>query len=231
MKNIIQIAGIIDQDEATMLVAEGVDYLGFPLRLRDGGEDLPEIKAKRIISSLRSYASPVIITYLDNADEIARFCRDMGITKVQLHGPTTNSEIKKLSKMFPGLFIIKSLIVRDTNLSELQSLVGEVSSYVGAFITDTFDPATGLSGATGKVHDWSVSRSIVELSRKPVILAGGLTADNVKEAILKVRPAGVDSHTGVEGTDGRKKRELVRKFVSEAKKGFELMRTRHMKNL
>jgi phosphoribosylanthranilate isomerase len=110
-------------------------------------------------------------------------------------------------------------------------LVGEVSSYVGAFITDTFDPATGLSGATGKVHDWSVSRSIVELSGKPVILAGGLTADNVKEAILKVRPAGVDSHTGVEGTDGRKKRELVRKFVSEAKKGFELMRTRHKKNL
>lgn len=110
MKDVIQIAGIIDQDEARMLVAEGVDYLGFPLRLRDGREDLSEIEAKRIISSLRSYASPVIITYLDNAEEIGGFCRYMGVTNVQLHGPITTSEIEKLNKVFPGLFIIKSLI-------------------------------------------------------------------------------------------------------------------------
>ena len=225
MKDVIQIAGIIDEEEARMLVAEGVDYLGFPLRLRDGREDLSEIEAKRIITSLGSRVSPVIITYLDNAEEIAGFCRYMGVTKAQLPGPITASEIEKLSKTSPRLFIIKSLIVRDNNLSELQNLIGELSPYIGAYIMDTFDPATGLSGATGKIHDWTVSRRIVEVSPKPVILAGGLTADNVKDAILKVRPAGVDSHTGVEGTNGRKKQELVRKFVSEARKGFELIST------
>jgi phosphoribosylanthranilate isomerase len=54
------------------------------------------------------------------------------------------------------------------------------------FITDTFDPSTGASGATGKTHDWDISKSLVQLSPKPVILAGGLNAENVYEAILHV---------------------------------------------
>jgi hypothetical protein len=52
------------------------------------------------------------------------------------------------------------------------------------------------SGATGKTHDWRVSRRLVEVADKPVILAGGLNPENVKRAILEVRPAGVDSHSG-----------------------------------
>jgi phosphoribosylanthranilate isomerase len=100
-------------------------------------------------------------------------------------------------------------------------MIGELSPYVDAFITDTFDPVTGASGATGKTHDWLISKRFVELSPKPVILAGGLNAENVRQSILEVKPAGVDSHTGVEGLDGRKDPELIKKFVSEAKAGFE----------
>ncbi|MFB3041350.1 MAG: phosphoribosylanthranilate isomerase, partial [Candidatus Poribacteria bacterium] len=107
--------------------------------------------------------------------------------------------------------------------AELKSVSAELSPYVDAFITDTFDPSTGRSGATGKLHDWSISQRLVDISPKPVILAGGLTADNVREAILQVKPAGIDSHTGVEGLDGRKKPRLVRKFVAEAREGFRLM--------
>ena len=88
------------------------------------------------------------------------------------------------------------------------------------FITDTFDPATGASGATGKTHDWTVSRKLVELSPKPVILAGGLNPSNVYEAIRIVRPAGVDVHTGVEDSSGRKSRSLIEAFVNEAARGF-----------
>jgi phosphoribosylanthranilate isomerase len=85
---------------------------------------------------------------------------------------------------------------------------------VDAFITDTYDPTTGRSGATGKTHAWGVSRRLVELSPKPVILAGGLTPENVRAAVLAVRPAGVDVHTGVEGPDGRKAPRLVEHFVA-----------------
>ena len=95
-----------------------------------------------------------------------------------------------------------------------------MSGYVDAFITDTFDPVTGASGATGKTHDWEISRRIVEHSRHPVILAGGLTPENVGDAIRLVRPAGVDVHTGVEDDQGRKDRRRVEAFVTRARDAF-----------
>jgi phosphoribosylanthranilate isomerase len=66
----------------------------------------------------------------------------------------------------------------------------------------------------------------VELADRPVIPAGGLTPENVKRAILEVQPAGVDSHTGVEDPTGRKSREKIRKFMSEAKQAFALVKAK-----
>ena len=87
-------------------------------------------------------------------------------------------------------------------------------------LTDTFDPVSGASGATGQVHDWAISRQIVVLSPKPVILAGGLNPENVASAIDAVRPAGVDVHTGLEGPDGRKRSDLTARFVAAARTAF-----------
>jgi phosphoribosylanthranilate isomerase len=223
MKNIIQIAGIIDQDEAEMLVIEGVDYLGFPLRLPDGREDLSEAQAKKIIASLDTNVTALIITYSGSATEIVAFCLNMGVHVVQLHGTIALSELKGIAALCPGLFVIKSLIVRGNNIHTLERELAAFAPYVDAYITDTFDPSTAKSGATGRVHDWTISRRLVEISQRPVILAGGLTPHNVREAIQTVRPVGVDSHTGVEGCDGRKKLDLVRKFVAEAREGFRLL--------
>ncbi len=77
-------------------------------------------------------------------------------------------------------------------------------------------------GATGETHDWSVSRTIVERSHIPVILAGGLSADNVGDAIAAVKPWGVDSftHTDVPGQRGKKDPARVRAFIAAALRGF-----------
>jgi N-(5'phosphoribosyl)anthranilate (PRA) isomerase len=71
-----------------------------------------------------------------------------------------------------------------------------------------------------------VSRRLVEVADRPVILAGGLTTENVRRAILEVRPTGVDCHTGVEDSSGRKSREKVRKFLSEAYEAFEIVKAK-----
>ena len=71
-----------------------------------------------------------------------------------------------------------------------------------------------------------MSRRLVELADRPIILAGGLTPENVKRAILEVRPAGVDSHTGVEDSTGRKSRGKVQKFLAEANEAFDLVKER-----
>lgn len=220
MQGIIQIAGIKDFAEAQMLVEAGIDYLGFPLRLDVHQEDISEEEAARIIPSLRPPTYGVLITYLDKATEIVESCTKLGTKIVQLHGKIEIEELAKVKILEPRVFIIKSLIVRENNLVELKAELERFSPLVDAFITDTYDPSTGATGATGKTHGWSISKHLVKLSAKPVILAGGLTPENVAQAIQFVHPAGVDSHTGVEGPDGRKDKDKVIRFVTEAKKAF-----------
>jgi len=113
--------------------------------------------------------------------------------------------------------------VKQGNIDELTATLRKFEPYVDAFITDTFDPVSGASGATGIAHDWGISKKLVGVSKKPVVLAGGLNAENVFEAIVKVRPAGVDAHTGLEDQHGRKDLEKCREFVAEAKRGFRLI--------
>ncbi len=220
LKNIVQIAGIIDKDEARMLAECGVDYLGFPLRLTVNNEDLSESEAAKIIESIKPLIKSVLITYLNDAEGIIALCKYLNVSIVQLQGEISVSELSQLKLIAPDLHLIKSLIVRDNNISELKNAVIDFAPYVNAFITDTYDSATGACGVTGKTHDWSISHKIVELSPLPVILAGGLNSYNVGKAIQEVRPAGVDAHTGVEDRTGRKSKELVEAFVSEARDAF-----------
>jgi phosphoribosylanthranilate isomerase len=220
LNNIIQIAGVIDLEEALMLVDHQVEYIGFPLRLKDGREDISEEDARLIISKIKPQSKPVLITYLEKSKEISEFCKYLDVDIIQLHGEIELNEIKYLKGSSPNLLVIKSLIVKENNMEELSHDINIFSQYADLFITDTYDRVTGRTGATGKAHDWEISSKIVELSPKPVILAGGLNPNNVREAILKVKPAGVDSHTGVESPDGKKSLGLVREFVTEAQKGF-----------
>jgi phosphoribosylanthranilate isomerase len=223
-QNLIQIAGVIDAAEAEMLQQCGVRYLGFPLRLSVHREDLTEPEAAAIITSLRPSVFGVLITYLDEASAIAAFCGKLGARIVQLHGEIDRRELERLKVLDPALTVIKSLVIGMHESKTLEAMVSDLSPFVDAFITDTFDPRSGASGATGKTHDWRVSGRLVELAERPVILAGGLTPENVKRAIVEVRPARVDSHTGVEDSMGRKSREKVEQFVLEANEAFEVVK-------
>lgn len=221
---LIQVAGITDEAEAALLQECGVHWLGFPLRLPVHREDLTEAAAAAIIRRLRPPAQAVVITYLDEAGSIAEFCAALGARVVQLHGEIAADELRRLRRLAPGLTITKSLVVGLHPAPVLERMVRELAPLVDGFITDTFAPETGAAGATGRPHDWAVSRRLVEVSFRPVILAGGLTPANVRQAILAVRPAGVDVHTGVEDASGRKSRAKVRAFVAEARTGFRAVR-------
>jgi phosphoribosylanthranilate isomerase len=217
---IIQIVGVINENEAEMLAECGVDLIGFPLGLKVSREDLSVDDAENIINEFIPKSKAVLITYLNNAEEILNLSKKLGVYIVQIHGDIPLEEISFIKNMYPNISLIKSLIVKRNNMDELKNSIQKYTTFVDAFITDTFDPETGASGATGKTHDWSISRRIVEISTKPVILAGGLNPNNVREAILTTKPAGVDSHTGVEDGNGRKKRSLVEAFIKNARIAF-----------
>jgi phosphoribosylanthranilate isomerase len=217
----IHVAGILDLAEARLLIECGFRYLGFPLGLDYHAEDLPADAAARIVARLGDQATFFVITYHATADAILDLCEQVVVAMVQLHGTVSPEELAALRKAAPDLRIIKSLVVGAESEAALTRSVAVAAPFVDAFITDTFDPATGAKGATGKTHDWAVSRRLVNLSPRPVILAGGLTPANVAEAVTSVGAAGVDVHTGIEDGDGRKNAVLARAFVDAALKALD----------
>jgi len=203
-----------------MIVDCGADFVGFPLHAARAAGDVDEATASRIVGNVRSPAFGVLITYLGAAGEVASLCRSVGVSAVQLHGGIALEEARSLRDMSPDLLMVKTLVVRGGDTDRLTGEIDLFSPCVDAFLTDTYDGSTGRWGGTGKTHDWSISRRLVEYSTRPVILAGGLSPSNVARAINEVRPAGVDVHTGVEDIHGRKDRALVERFVAEARRAF-----------
>lgn len=220
MDDLIQVAGVHNAQEARILAACGVTHVGFPLGLPVHEEDLPVDAAAAVIRELRPSVTAVLITYLKTAGAICSLARKLGVSAVQVHGTIERQELGRLKAMTENLYVIKSLIVGASSREALIRRVDEFSPFVDAFITDTYDAQTGACGATGKLHDWSVSRELAAYASRPLILAGGLNQHNVGEAIRAVQPAGVDVHTGVEDASGRKSRDRVAAFVKTAREAF-----------
>ncbi|MDB2447084.1 phosphoribosylanthranilate isomerase [bacterium] len=216
----IQAAGVLDLEDAITLVDAGFTYLGYPLELDFHKEDMTRSEVKAVISALTNKCDHVIITYLSCADSIIELLNFTGTDWVQLHGSISIKEIKKLRDIRPTTKIIKSLVIGQSTQSELNYTVATLSQYVDAFITDTFDVSTGASGATGKTHDWNISKNFVEISSKPIIIAGGLNHENLQAAIETTNAWGVDVHTGIESDDGRKDSALSKAFVKIARESL-----------
>jgi phosphoribosylanthranilate isomerase len=212
----VQIAGVSTADEALAAAAAGADALGFTVRLPTGLHDgLTEAKARSIIAALPPFVASVAITYLESAREAIELCRYLGVSTLQLHGDFPARELSMLRVGLPHLKLIRAVHVTGPEaIAQARALQRDAD----AIILDTYDRVTGRRGATGKVHDWTVSRALVEQVATPVILAGGLTPENVAEAIRTVRPWGVDVHTGVEDADGTRNLERMRRFITAAKR-------------
>ncbi len=219
----IQIAGVKSHEEAQMVAISGATHLGFPFGLDFHTEDTTIEEASLIIRELPVSIHPVLITYYNVSDQIKYTMDKLGCRIVQLHGRVAPEEIQKLRQLLPGIEVWKSLVIHPEKPEDALLKLRHYEVHVDAFITDTFDPDTGASGATGKTHDWKISREIVKRSSKPVIIAGGLNPENVADAIRYIRPAGVDVHTGVENREGIKDPGLVLEFVKNAQKAYSEM--------
>ncbi len=229
--NIIQIAGVKNEQEVNLLLKYGVDFIGYPLRLPVNAEDISEKRAREIIKNTNSQNQSVLITYLDKAFEISELCHFLQVNFVQLHGNISITQIEKLKNSNPHLKIIKSLVIGRDDFKTIEKTIHYTFPLVEYYITDTYNPETGASGATGLTHDWEMSKTIVELSPVPVILAGGLTPANVSTAIQQVMPAGVDVHTGVEMANGNKSEIKVKYFINKSRQAFQHLKPMQNKTL
>ena len=175
--------------------------------------EIPEI-AKKIISALPPDCSSVLVTHLADVDEIIDLARNINVTTIQLHGDSNPKDAAEIKKSLPYIKIYKAIHANDED--SVKSLEGFID-FVDGILLDTINIKTDQVGGTGIVHDWEISRKIVESCPKPVILAGGLNPANVVAAIEAVKPFGVDVNSGVKDESGFKDLQKLYDFISRAK--------------
>jgi phosphoribosylanthranilate isomerase len=200
----VKICGVRYVEEAVQCVAEGADAIG--INFYEGSPRCcGETAAKRIVEAVDSKAFTVGVFVNADYDEICALRDRVGFSHVQLHGDESPA---LLNQLLPYAF--KAVKVRGA------SAVDEAACYGGeCVLLDAYVP--GVAGGTGEGFDWTVAKQIAQ--QRSVILAGGLTHQNIADAVAEVRPRWVDVASGVERSPGRKDLDLVRAFIKAAKMG------------
>ena len=213
----VKICGNRSIEEVLMAVHAGADAIGLIVGARHHTEDnLVADIASEILRDIPPFISTVLVTHFLFAEEIMDVYRKVPTHIIQLHDDIALNEIKAIRRYLPYVRIIKSVhVVNETAIETSRFL----APFVDAILLDS--RTEDRIGGTGLVHDWSISRNIVSLINKPVILAGGLNPRNIVEAIKRVRPFGVDVNSGVEFLDGRKDPQKINDFVWLSKKCAE----------
>lgn len=222
---IIQIYAFTVVREAVEAARLGVDQIGFVAGRYDlvPGE-LSFTEARAIRDALPKETTAVALTMATEVDEILRMAEAVNPDIVHISTDVEDvpeAKMRVLREKLPSsIQLMKALPVGGEESLALAKRFEPVSDL---FLLDTKVINMPGVGATGHVHDWAISRQIVEASNIPVILAGGLSAENVGEAIRQVRPWGVDSntHTNIPGDPVNKDMSRVAAFVAAVKAAEE----------
>lgn len=198
----VKICGITNAEDASVAVAAGADALGFIFYEKSPRYVVPAVAA-RIIAGLPPLVTAVGVFVNEGLATVRSIMDTCGLAVAQLHGNEDAAYCRELSR--PAM---KALRLKDRSsflsLAEYQGRAG-----VRGFVIDTFSEMA--YGGTGQVADWRLASEAAKTAS--ILLAGGLTPDNVADAIRAVRPYGVDVSSGVESVPGRKDHEKVRAFI------------------
>ena len=212
MPPFIKVCGIRSVEEAAGAVDAGATAIGILVGVAESVPDrvTPDV-GKKIAASVPGGVTTVMVTHLTDPEEVADIAGYMKVRAVQVHGDMDVRGLRTLRSLLPGVLIIKTIHVTG---DEAAFRARDYAAAADMLLLDT--AAGGKIGGTGVTHDWSVSAEIVESSRVPVILAGGLNPENVAAAIEQVKPHGVDANSGLEHGDGSKDFEKIKAFVAAA---------------
>ncbi|MBI4687931.1 MAG: phosphoribosylanthranilate isomerase [Nitrospirae bacterium] len=203
----IKVCGITNLADALAATEYGADALGFVFYAKSPRAITPET-VKGIISEIPPFVTTVGVFVDEKPSEVEKIISYTGLDVIQLHGSEAPTDCN-LSKK-----IIKAIRVKE--LTDLEPL--ERYKNTSAFLLDAYSP--DAFGGTGQVFNWDIAVEAKKYGR--IILAGGLTPDNIEEAIIWVQPYGVDVVTGVEGEKkGIKDHKKLRLFIEKAKMAFK----------
>ena len=202
----VKICGITNREDAEAAVDAGADALGFILYPKSK-RYIPIQDAIKIVDALPPFVQTVAVT----VNAVKDFM-DLGWRKqlknfniAQLHGEETPVHVRAVGKYLPVIKVFPA---------DKSRLIAPAHYEVSAFLLDT---PTAEYGGSGKTFDWELVEGFRALTEKPLILSGGLTVDNVAEAVARVQPYGVDVSSGVEVAPGRKDHQKIRDFIAQCR--------------
>jgi len=208
----VKICGITREEDLAIAVAAGADAVGFIVGVPSSPRNISLKKAEKLTRLVPIFVKSVLVTVLTNINELLKTYEKLIPDAVQIHGGNLPDALTLREKL-PNTPLIRAINANPLNALEVAL---EASKSFDAILLDSSAP--GRYGGTGIVHDWDLSKCVKQVIHpKPLILAGGLNPENVKDAIRTVQPYGVDVSTGVELRPGIKDPEKIRIFVENAK--------------
>jgi len=206
----IKICGITNLNDARAAIEAGADMLGFNF-YRLSPRFIEPAEARKIIDVLRGKVATETATTVGvfvnepSPEAVARIVADAGLDAIQLHGDESTEFCAATKQLLGGRLLIKVLRVTDAFEPSAARKYDADAIMLDAFHRE-------IRGGTGQVVDWAVARTARELVSR-LFLAGGLSPENVADAIAQVRPFAVDACSSLESSPGRKDAERVRAFV------------------
>jgi phosphoribosylanthranilate isomerase len=202
----VKICGITNWADAKLAIAAGAIALGFNF-YGASPRRIALRQARKIIRRMPRRVAAVGVFVNATEKEILRIARAANLSMLQLHGEESPKTVARLAREFP---VIKAFRVGPRFRAR------ELAPYMGAaaFLLDGFDP--GRHGGTGKTFDWCKVREAKTFG--PIILAGGLRAENVAEAIRSARPYAIDVCSGVETRPGKKDAQKLKALMGAVKR-------------
>ncbi len=191
----VKMCGTTRLEDAMVAVSSGVDALGFIFYVKSPRYINPE-QATKIIQQLPPFVDRVGV-FVNAPIEDVVATAGIGLSYLQLHGNESVDYCRQIRKQLPFCRIIKAFRVSEESQSEDFAPYNEC---VDAFLLDTY--MRGAKGGTGKAFDWTIIERL-KLQR-PILLAGGLSPENIVSAITEVKPFAVDINSGVESQPGVK---------------------------
>ncbi|MCB0726051.1 MAG: phosphoribosylanthranilate isomerase [Ignavibacteriae bacterium] len=208
----VKVCCISSVSEAALAVSYGADALGFVSKMPSGPGVISDEKILEIIKTVPSHIDKFLLTSETESSEIIQQQEKFKPDTLQLVDEVSTEVYHDLKNKIPSVRIVQVVHVKDKSSAEYAI---KISGFVDAILLDSGNPDLSVKelGGTGKVHNWNISRMIREKVNVPVYLAGGLNAENVKEAINTVSPYAVDLCSGVR-TDGKLDESKLEKFFN-----------------
>jgi phosphoribosylanthranilate isomerase len=215
---LVQIYEVQTPEEGVALARLGVDHIGVLVGEGAFPRELPVGRTAAIFAALPPGAKRVALSLSADPAEIARVIEQTRPDIIHIGAAIELFSVRDtlaIKAAFSNTRIMRALPIVDEASIECANDYRGVADFL---LLDSHEPGDRQIGGLGRTHDWSISRRIVDAAGVPVILAGGLDADNVAAAIATVRPVGVDSKTKTDRADGSgKDLDKVRRFVAATK--------------